>query len=296
MSNEAIKLSQLGDQYLNRFFQLGLSSVSPTEVSTNHTAAAPQRLWRYCLVIPSVRFLIVVVVVSVLSFKNFSLLKINFENTVYCVFVACAFATCAMTLQRTLLFNNQSHCLWLAITDYEHFVWQRLQIKMTFGAFRRRYGWSVWISMCLFFVQSLVRIAYRMHHTNFVRQLAALMLIFGTLLINFQILFYVSLFASLIGFLNLHISAYACDAIECETSDERSKKLTATFKSYKLVYYKLYEISQLLSENFGCVTVALIMQNVIITVQPMFWIIVELHEDHISANILRITSTVHKFN
>lgn len=293
MSNEAIKLSQLGDTYLTRFFQLGLSSVSPTEVATTHTAQASQRLWRCCLVMPSIRFIIVTVAASLLSFNNFSLLQINFDNTIYCVFIACAFATCAMTLRQTPLFNNQSQCLWLAIINYEQFVWERMQIKMTFGAFRRRYGWCVWISVFLFFALTLAKIVYRMDHTNYVRQIAALILIFATVLIGFQILFYVSLFASMIEFLNQHISAHACGVSECETSDERSRKLTATFKSYKLVYYKLYEISQLLNENFGCVIVTLIMQNAINTVQPMFWIIVELHEDLIPSN-LRIISTLHK--
>lgn len=290
MSNEAIKLSQLGDKYLSRFFQLGLSSVSPTEFATSHVPTAPHQLWRCCLVIPSMRFVIVVVVVTVLSFNNFSLLEINFDNTIYCVFIACAFATCATTTHRTSMYNNQSHCLWLAIINYEHFVWQRLHIKMTFGAFCRRYGWCVWISVFLFFMLTMAKIVYRMDHTNYVRQTAALILIFSTLLVDFQILFYVNLFASLIEFLNQHIFAHACDVSDCETSEERSRKLTATFKSYKLVYYKLYEISQLMNENFGCAVVALIMQNVINTVQPMFWIIVELHEDPIPSN-LRIIST-----
>lgn len=300
MSNEAIKLSQLGDKYLIRFYQLGLSSINPAAVDTASAAVAakPGRM-RKCFgkfhrrVIPSMCFFFVVITVTALSFHNFSLMHISFDNTIYCVFIICAFATCAMTLHRTPLFSNQSNCLWLALTNYELFVCHRLQIKMTFGAFRRKYNMYVWISVSLFLALMLAKIAYRIDHANYVRQVAALILIFATLLVNVQILFYVSLFASMIEFLNQHI-VDACGAIESETGAERSRKYTATFKSYKLVYYKLYEISQLINENFGWIIVSLIMQNANNTIQPFYWIIVGLHEDSIPSD-LRILSKLNYF-
>lgn len=293
MSNEALKMSQLGDKYLIRFYQLGLSSVDPGAVVTYNAAASPERLRQCCRkfhrrLLPSLCFLVVMMTASVLSFYNLKFKKINFDNTIYCVFITCAFATCAMTLQRTPLFSNRSHYLWMALTNYEHFICQRLKVKIAFDAFRRKFNWCVRILVYLFLAMLLAKIVYRIDVDNYIRQIAALVLICVTMLVTFQILFYVNLFASMIELLNQHM-VDARGAIECDTSAERSRKFTATLKNYKLIHYKLYEISQLINENFGWILVSLIMQNANNTVQPLYWVIVNLHTDNIPSN-LRILS------
>lgn len=294
MSGEAIKLSQLGDKYLLRFYQLGLSSVCPASVDTSNATAAGATLERsrqYCgkfgrCTLQSMCFFTVVITATVLSFHNLSLMQINFENTIYCVFIICAFATCAMTMHRTVLYGNQSHYLWLAFINYERFVWQRLHIKMTFNAFRKKYNLCVWCTIGQFLILFSATITFRID--DYVRQLAALVLVFETSLIHFQIIFYVILFASVIEFFNQHI-VDAGDAIECETSGGRYRKLIAALKNYKFTYYKLYEIAQLINENFGWVIVSLIMQYANNVVLPFYWVIVELHEDDILSN-MRILS------
>lgn len=291
MPNKVIQLSHLGDKYLFRFYQFG-QSVNPSVIS-NTTDNAPENFIHSCSrfscqVLPSLCFCIVVITVALLSFHNFSLIHINFDNIIYCVFISCAFTTSLMALQQTPLFSNQSNNLWTALTNYEDFVWQRLQIKMTFGDFCQKYHLYASISGCLFFALMLAKIVFRIDETNYIRQVAALILIFSTLMINFQILFYVSLFAYMIEFINQHIVDVSCE-IECGSDAERSRKFTATFRSYKLVYYKLWEISQLINETYGWIIMSLLMQNANNTIQPFYWVIVELHEDDIPSN-LRILS------
>lgn len=97
--------------------------------------------------------------------------------------------------------------------------------------------------------------------------------------------------ASLIEFLNQHM-VEAFDPMwmwHKHTSAERCRKFTVTMKNYKLTYYKLYEISELINDNFGWIIVSLMMQNANNAVQPFYWVIVELHEDDIPSN-LRILS------
>lgn len=266
--------------YLTCFFLLGQSSVDPR---VNFIAKSPKDSFgpyeRFFLrareVLPSMCFGTLAFILGHFSFHNFSLNSL--ASAVYCVFITSAFTTCLLVLVRTPILGHRSQCLWTKFMQYERFVLHRLRIKITYYRFRKIYNRKVYISLLTFLLVLTATVVYKLgdHKCNSVkRYVSALILIFLTVLIDLQILFYISLLGYLLENVNHHIVDLFC-VVDC---GDRNRIITAAFKDYKVVYYKLWEISQLINDNFGWILVSLLMKKANGTVQSFYWVIVELHE------------------
>lgn len=217
------------------------------------------------------------------SFYNYTLISISFDRALYCIFISCAFASCILVLRHTPICGYHSQCLWSRFVQYERFVSHKLQIIINYDRFRHNYNRKIYVSLAGFLFVFVARIVYRLSQFDDslggIRYAAALILIFLTVLIDFQILFYISLLGYMMKLVNRHIVDLFC-AVDC---GERNRRIVQTLRDYKVVHYKLWEITQLINEHFGWVFVALIMQKVNGTVQSFYWIIVDLHEEHLGS-------------
>lgn len=275
-------ITHLGTSYLTFFFLFGQSSVDPraytqANLTDNSNASKKRFTIRIAEVIPSLFFGIAMLIAVYYSFHKFSVVAISFDLAVYSVFISCTFSTCLLVLFRTPILGHRSQCLWIKFIQYERFVVQRLQIKMTYDKFRKRYNRKIFISLMVFLLVFAARIMYKLSDIqccSLKLHTSVLILITLTALADFQILFYINLLGYMLENVNHHIVDLFC-TVDC---GERNRKITATLKDYKMVYYKLWQISQLINDNFGWILMSLLMQKANGTVQSFYWVIVESHE------------------
>lgn len=283
-------LASLGKTYLTCFFLFGQSSVNPranfiATLATDSIGNNKRLYLRAREVMPSLCFGILSSITGYFSFHKFSFVSITFDLTVYCVFISCALSTCFLVLLRTPILGHRSQYLWTKFTQYERFVSHRLQFKMTYDRFRKRYNRRIVVSLAVFSLVFTTRIMFTTRtmfttsDSGIQRHTSALILVFLTKLTDFQILFYISLLGYMLENVNRHIVDLFC-VIDCA---ERNHMITATFKDYKVMYYKLWEISQSINDYFGWILVSLVMRNANATVQSIYWIIVDLHEEDVFA-------------
>lgn len=278
------RLASVSRTYLTCFFLFGQSSVDPRSNSfatAKDSIGNKQRLYlRAREVAPSLCFGILTSLAGYFSFYKFSFVSITFNLAVHYLFITCALSTCFLVLLRTPSLGHRSLCLWTKFIQYERFVSHRLQIEMTYDGFCKRYNRKIYVSLVIFLLVFALRIRYRVRENNgcgITRHMSALTLIFVTSLTDFQILFYISLLGCMLENVNRHIVDLFC-VIDC---GERSRKITATLKDYKVVYYKLWQISQSINDHFGWMLVSLVMQNANGIVQTFYWVIVDLHEEDV---------------
>lgn len=283
-TTKSVHLAHLGRTYLTCFYLFGQSSISPRITSRAISIEASKRglCSRALEVVPSLCFAVTTLAVGYVSFHKFTFVSSTFDLIVYSLFISSALSTCLLVLHRTPTFGHRSQHLWMKFVQCEHYFLHRLQHKMTFDHFRRRYNWTIFVMLACFSLMLVTRFTYNLRDhdcCSVKRHSAALTLIFVTMLADFQILFYIKLLGNMLENVNQHI-VEIFSVIDC---GQRSRRLTATLKVYKVVYYKLYDISQSINDYFGWILVSLVMQKANGTVQSFYWFIVELYEENVFA-------------
>lgn len=275
-------LSDLGDIYLKKFFLLGQSSYDPYSDDIIKS--------KIKTVFPAVCYSICILVLTCFAIYGLSETVLTFKNAIYGLFILTMFMTCTLVLQKSPIFGNNSKILWMYFLNVEQLCMQKLQMTMSFTHFNQSYIRKLWKSIGMFLVVLVIKFIFRINKINKVREVATLLLVFSTYITNFHILFYVSLLAYMIKLLNRNTVQLYYDTIRhVNNENERDKILTVAFKNYKQIHFKLWEISQLIGDQFGLILVSLFLQNINNTVQPIYRTIVLFYKDDIPHN-MRILS------
>lgn len=276
-------MTQLADDFLIYFFLLGQSSYDPrvpsSTISDRNSIAANVKIYY-----PSLCYLCITCAASVYSFHGVSMKTVSLNNSIYSIFIGCATLTCLLVLRRTPILGDQTSTsqLWQAFVRFEIFARQRLKLKMTFDRFAASYRCKVNTSLIFFGIMVFSKITHRLFfhgndRINWIRHWASMTLIFGTILIIYQILFYVHLLADILKFLNQRLIS-DFHGFTVGTTIERNQKLATALRNYKRVHFRIWQISRLISDRYGWILVSLMTENINNTVQPIYRFIVELYE------------------
>lgn len=276
-------LSVLAKSHLYIFFLLGQHSFNPYADDSKHTLFS--KINHY---MPSAFFTLLTYSTGVFAFYGIAISQLSFDNAIYCLFITNTVITSSAVIRHTPIFDNTMKALWMKFEAVEHIANQRLKFRMSFNEFRESYYRKIRIILIFFLSLVCIKVTIRVSRKNYIRQVSSMLLVLFTLLANFQILFYVSLLTHIIREINRNVYHLFQNKIQ-EIDFWSVKIFIESFKNFKQLHYKLWEITYILNEKFGWILVSLTLQNINNIIQPVYWIIVELHEDDIPSN-LRILS------
>lgn len=269
--------------YLNVFHKFGLSSYNPNECDTTSPVGTS---------IPSFCYLIIACICGIMSFDNFSHLKVNFDNCIYAIFIILMVVTAAMVFERASFSHGNARNIWKHFIELKELLSNRIEMKIDFRQFNQRYIFKLSLMLFSFGALVTIKILHRFNSENFIRQTGTLVLQFLALLAMCQILFYVSFFNYVLNSINRHIMEIV-DLDQCiedvEFIDDLGPKIMFYYQILKLIHFKLWEILQLINDDFGGLLTILIIEKSNTSVQTIYWVIVELIEDDFTTN-LRIIS------
>lgn len=279
-------LLELSRKFLFVFFIVGQSSYNPY-VTDSGKQTTFYKLLQY---LPSVCFGIVVYTSAFTAFYGFTLGDLSMDKAIYFIIIYTRVITCSTLIRRTPLFDDQTKLIILKFKRLEQFSFYRLRVQISFVSFARSYRRKLTICLLSFATLFFAKFTTRFNSANYIRQISALSLLFSTFLAILQILFYIHLMKYVIRQISKNFASILHGKLMVHEI-ERWTNLThvENYKNFKQIHYRLWELTQLINEQFGWVLVALVLQNLLNTIQPIYWIIVELHKDDIPNN-LRILS------
>lgn len=220
---------------------------------------------------------------------------LTFDNGIYTLFLALMLLT-ATTVFIHSVFKSDPKNIWKNFLDLEQTIIRRLGIEIQFDEFNRKYLHKVCCALFVFSWLCTVKFASRINANNLWQQISGLMLLVVVLLPNFHVLFYVSLFNYIVRLINQQLVKLIDPEGQIfqknkdkKTAANLGQQIAKHFKILKLIHYKLWEIVQLISAEFGIILILLMISNANTSIQTFYWVIVELYEDDLRTN-LRIMS------
>lgn len=283
LSEARSDLASVANKHLFIFFLLGQTSFNPR--ATNSPRALISQLFFY---LPSAMFMATTYATGIFAFYGIAISQLSFDNAIYCLFIVNTVITSTTMIRQNMFFDNTMKTIWSSFEALEQMATLRLKFQMSFNEFRVTYARKIRIIVTFFMALVTIKIFIRVSYKNYIRQMCSMLLVLLTLLSNFQILFFVSLLTHIIKQINqnvYHLFQNKIQEIDCWNI----KVFVESFKNFKQLHFKLWEITYLLNEKFGWILVSIMLQNINNVIQPVYWIIVELHEDDIPRN-LRILS------
>lgn len=289
-----MKLKTLFDKYLHLFFLLG---VSPDKPRIKSSTIEQHVIIKCYNILPSLCFIFVAWSSGYYSFDGFSKNDLTFDTCIYAISIA------LMVLSATIVFKHSSFLrdqesdpqqIWKSFLDLEENVEQKLHIEISFNEFNRIYVKKLSYIWLTFGSLLAIKFAHRITMENIWRQTAVLILLFLAILANIQVLFYVCLLNYIMGLINRQSFKIIDDNSNVKSFVHCGRQIFEHFKILKLLHFKLWNIMQLISGNYGGIMISLMIHNANISIQNFYWIIVELFEDDLSQNI-RIISNFQYF-
>lgn len=227
---------------------------------------------------------------GIMSFHKFGQRELTMHDCLYAVFISLMFLTAAMVFERSSTLHRNPESIWAHLIKMENLLIDRFQLRIDFREFNKCFVLKLWLMLFCYSALVTIKIVHRINPENIVRQVGALILQFLALLSNFQILFYVSIF----NFFLLKINHHVQRIVDTDFSDEciedikiissLGPKIFSYYQKVKLIHFKLWEIIQLINDDFGAILTILIIMNTNTSIQTFYWIIVELCEDDLTTN------------
>lgn len=271
--------------YLKFFFWFGLSSYNPNEClkSSDFGSACHKRL-------PSFGYMVVAAISGLMLLQDLSTRnKTAFDNCIYVIFVIFHVMTATMVFKRsTPGAPHNWKRIWESFGDLEKLISDRLHMKIVFKAFNYHYLLNLCLMVSFFCAFSISKI---IHTGSMIRVTGFIVLQTLLLLAIFQILFYVSFFNFTLFSINRFIERIPIiNNIPDQFNNDiqfiknMERETLFYFETLKFVHFKLWEIIQLINDNFGGILIFLLISKSNSTTQLCYKIVVRLCEDDLSTN------------
>lgn len=273
-------LSQLANDLLVYFFIIGHSSFNP---NINH-----KEKYNFIVIFrtyfPSFVFLVLVCCNTILSFRNMNFDDVTFDFAIYCLMISSSTLTCILVLAKTPIFGDCSSIVWHKFIQFEKFTEHILQIKFRYDDFHKSYISKVKIIIIFYMLMLLMKFTTRTNFDTLSRHYAMLALNFTSMVTTLNMLFFIHLFGYMTHFVNQNIINNFRNTFLCTLTIEQCQTLTTSMRNIKRIHYKLWEITHLISTNYGWILVSLIVHSINYSVHPMYMFIVNLHETKFTPN------------
>lgn len=284
LTNSEIRL------HLNFFFWFGLSSYDPNEClkTTDLGFSLRKRL-------SSFGYLIVAAISGLMSLQEVSMRhKTSFDNCIYVIFVIFNVMTATMVFKHSSPGAQQNwKRIWKSFGDLEKLNSDRLQIKIVLKTFNCHYVFNICL---MIFVFGALTTSQLIHAQNLIRVIGGIVLQTLALLAIFQILFYVSFFNFILFSINHFVERipFANNINSDQFNNDiqfiknMERETLFYFETLKLIHFKLWEIIQLINDNFGGILSLLLISKSNTAIQSCYRIVVRLCEDNLSTNLMII--------
>lgn len=275
-----MSLQKLSHDFLVYFFRVGHSSFDPN-VSARWTVVSVLRVY-----FPSLCVLVLACYCTIISYRNVYFETVTFDSAIYCLMVASSSLTCALRLWQTPIFGDRSSIIWAEFGHFELFAENALRMKFRYGDFRRSYKAKVRTVLFVFVLKMVAKFSTRTTIESLLRHVALLALNFSAHISIVEIVFYVHLLEYMQSAVYKHIVVGLRDAFAESFSIEHTNNLAVLLRSCKRVHYKLWEISDSISNRYGWLLVSLIVFNINYTVHPTYQFLVNHQENEFVFNSL----------
>lgn len=276
-----MEFSEIARKYLFVFFILGQSSYNP-RAGVRSEMSTIQILY----FIPSTIYLFLTLLLSFIEVHGIYNYQFTFDYVIYVYFILSKIVTCFVILTSTPFFNKYKlKKLWSKFESMEQCSTKVLQLKWSFVEFERMYKREVWITILFFFGRLLCKLMFRDDKRLIWRHIRVCVLNGFSLISILHILFYVELLSHMLKSTNASlIKTFRSNGIFQVEQTNRNSVDHAYIEIYKRLHFSLWQITQLIKINFGWILVINILQFMSNLIHPVYWIIVNLHEDDISTN------------
>lgn len=272
--------------YLIFFFWLGLSAYDPNKClkTTDFGSPCHKRL-------PSFGYLIVAAISGLMSLYDVSMRQNTpFDNCIYVIFVIFNVMTLTMVFKRsTPGAQHNWKRIWDCFDDLEKLISDRLLIKIVLKSFNCHYLFNICLMilvLCALATSKLI------HAENVIRITGGIVLQTLALLAIVQILFYVSFFNFIFFSINRFIERIPFTNNNTQFIKNMEQETLFYFETLKFVHFKLWEIIQLINDNFGGILNFLLISKSNTAIQSCYRIVVRLCEDDLSTNS-KITGNIY---
>lgn len=279
LSNSVIRV------HLKLFFWFGLSSYYPNECLkiTNFEFSLRKRL-------PSFGYLIVAAISGLMSLQAVSTRnKTSFDNCIYVIFVIFNVMTATMVFKHSSPSAQHNwKRIWESFGDLIKFNSERFQINIVFNTFNYYYLFNICLMVFVFCPLAISKLIYG---NNLIRVTGGIVLQTLALLAIFQILFYVSFFNFILFSINRFVeripftnNSNSDQFKNIQFIKNMERDTLFYFETLKLIHFKLWEIIQLINDNFGGILSFLLISKSNTAIQSCYRIVVRLCENDLSTN------------
>lgn len=245
-----------------------------------------------CVIVLSVTFILTVlksvIMLEAKSYGSAGTVIVLFTNISY---VSSVF----ISTSRSLL---HSSCLTLLFTQVNSF--EKLSRKSyTFDSrkFRRNYGRQVSVNIVVHIMPSLAPFFIRSITWRFFSTMAiSAVLRVLAFLPTYYVLFYINLFDQMLKSFAQYMNEQVNITIKVlakEPSASCSTLLASELHHYKLLHFKLWEITQTINTVFGWTLVTIILQYFVMALNNMYYILIVLGKDYSGVDEIIRKYTVH---
>lgn len=288
--------------HLKFFFSLGLSAYDPNECSfktTDFGASCRKRL-------PPFGYLIVATISGLMSLHNLSTRttqpKTSFDNCIHVIFVILNVMTATLVFKRASPGAQHNwKRIWKCFGELEKLISDRLQIQIDFKTFNYHYLFNICLMVLVFGALATTKL---IHARNLMRVIGGIVLQTLALLAIFQILFYVSFFNFILFSIN-HFVERIPFTNNNNTSDQfnndikfyknMERETLFYFERLKFVHFKLWEIIQLINDNFGGILSVLLISKSNTAIQSCYRVVKQLCEDDFLSTNFRTIGNIFGF-
>lgn len=277
-------------KYLFIFFILGQSSFNPHSNTDKKSF-----FFKFLHFLPSVLFILLTYATGVTCFYGFRMTDMSVDKVIYAIIIITRLVTCTILMQRTPFFDTQMKVLITKLVKMEYFASHGLRFQLSYIVFDRNYCQKVRIILASYVTLVCAKFLTRVSDINYVRQISALFLLLTTTLAILHILFYVYLMKCVIAQISRNVvNMFHRKIVQIQEFKEWKNLISVeNFRNFKQAHFKLWELTDLVNDQFGWILVTLVLQNMINTIQPVYWIVVELHKDDLSSNLRVISNYIY---
>lgn len=266
-------------KYINFFFLLGLSPYRSIKKQKSPTTITSQ-LFRFVLYIPSVLYVIYVILIIFCFFELKLHQQISFSYSLRSIYTLNIFLNCFIALDCSPIVSNSLEKLWCKFESLEQYCNQQMQLRWPYAQCDRKLFIKYCSILLLFSFQIGTKIWFRRS-----RSVLTVLFTYSIIVITFlslmHALFYLETFHFVLKMINKNLSIsddFGETGIEFKLPKIYERKALHDIEICKSVHYKLWRISKLINENFGWIFVCYFMQAISNVLNLVTWFIIDIHE------------------
>lgn len=198
------------------------------------------------------------------------------------MFILNSFLSCVVTLKCSPIFPNSLKKLWNRFENLEQYAGQCLQINWSFRQISRNLFIKYVVVAILFGTRIITKIYLRASHSFLSRFIH-----YPIIAVTFCAIMHATLYIESLHFImktiNKHLSKSLKNANNSSAAfklqDNHEQKTVDDIEVYKNIYYKIWQISKLINENFGWIFICYFMQMLNNVLKLATWIVIDIYQE-----------------